>query len=603
MHVAGDPTVSTGEIARLGGVGRAAVSNWRRRHDDFPDPVAGTASSPRFALSEIEAWMRRNGRTYRLSPADLAWQRLRPAGNDLHLAARLAAAGEHLLAGDPVAVALLPARTGHADVEIEPDPELRRVLDELAGAIGPAAAFEELCTRLRGVLRLRSEPSEETASAMARIALPGPGTLLDPACGTGTLLLTAAPERAWGCCADPDLARIAGARLLLTGIDGHIDAADAVRAGPPERLADGVVCDPPADRSHGDAELAADRRFGYGLPPRTEPELAWVQHSLAAVVPGGTVVVRMPAAAADRRAGRRIRANLLRAGALRAVLTVPDGDLWVLVRPLPEAQGASTVPSTMLVARGAADEMPEMWTAFRTGRELPADARAVPVVELLDDVVDLAPDRTLPRAHGADPAATYVALHSRVPAPAEAPRLAALGERRDLPTATVAELSRTGALRARPAAAGTVLGAGDVAVLTVADLATGAHPTGRTTPGRTLVRVRPGDVVASAMGRVRVATVRAVLGPGLVAYRVDPDRLDAEFLAGVLRCAPAPTGSTRHGQRARVPLLPLAEQRRYGVAFRELQAAADAARAAAERAEELQRIGGDGLVEGWLAPE
>ena len=64
----------------------------------------------------------------------------------------------------------------------------------------------------------------------------------------------------------------------------------------------------------------------------------------------------------------------------------------------------------------------------------------------------------------------------------------------------------------------------------------------------------------------------------------------------------APTGSTRHGQRARVPLLPLAEQRRYGVAFRELQAAADAARAAAERAEELQRIGGVGLVEGWLAP-
>ena len=149
------------------------------------------------------------------------------------------------------------------------------------------------------------------------------------------------------------------------------------------------------------------------------------------------------------------------------------------------------------------------------------------------------------------------------------------------------------------------LGAGDVAVLTVTDLATGTVASGRTTAGRALVRTRPGDVVASGMGRVRVVGERVVLGPGLIAYRVDPARLDAEFLAGVLRCAPAATGSgsTRHGQRARVPLLPLAEQRRYGAAFRELQAAADAARAAAQRAEELQRIGGAGLVEGWLAPE
>ena len=53
-----DPTVSTGDIARLGRVGRAAVSNWRRRHDDFPAPVSGTASNPRFALSEVEAWLR-----------------------------------------------------------------------------------------------------------------------------------------------------------------------------------------------------------------------------------------------------------------------------------------------------------------------------------------------------------------------------------------------------------------------------------------------------------------------------------------------------------------------------------------------------------------
>jgi hypothetical protein len=169
---------------------------------------------------------------------------------------------------------------------------------------------------------------------------------------------------------------------------------------------------------------------------------------------------------------------------------------------------------------------------------------------------------------------------------------------------TVAELARSGAVRVRYAPARMVLGEGPLEVLTVDDLATGTTPSGRVVAATALVRVRPGDVVAAAMGRARVASTRAVLGPGLTAYRVDPARLDAEFLAGVLRAAPAPpgTGSTRYGKRVRVPVLSPAEQKAYGAAFRGLLDAADAARAAAERAEAMARLGGEGLVEGWLAP-
>ena len=46
--------VTAAGIARLAGVGRAAVSNWRRRHADFPKPVGGTETSPSFALSDVE---------------------------------------------------------------------------------------------------------------------------------------------------------------------------------------------------------------------------------------------------------------------------------------------------------------------------------------------------------------------------------------------------------------------------------------------------------------------------------------------------------------------------------------------------------------------
>ncbi|MFD5769872.1 hypothetical protein ACFWIN_29225 [Streptomyces sp. NPDC127049] len=43
------------EVARIAGVGRAAVVNWRRRHPDFPEPVGGTPVHPTFARSAVTA--------------------------------------------------------------------------------------------------------------------------------------------------------------------------------------------------------------------------------------------------------------------------------------------------------------------------------------------------------------------------------------------------------------------------------------------------------------------------------------------------------------------------------------------------------------------
>ncbi|MFD4866228.1 hypothetical protein [Streptomyces sp. NPDC058412] len=45
------------EVARIARVGRAAVVNWRRRHPDFPDPVAGTDVHPQFDRRAVVAWL------------------------------------------------------------------------------------------------------------------------------------------------------------------------------------------------------------------------------------------------------------------------------------------------------------------------------------------------------------------------------------------------------------------------------------------------------------------------------------------------------------------------------------------------------------------
>ncbi|MFB7942970.1 hypothetical protein [Streptomyces sp. NPDC056049] len=52
-----DDVVLLADAARIAGVGRAAVVNWRRRHPDFPTPVGGTPVHPTFTRSAVTAWL------------------------------------------------------------------------------------------------------------------------------------------------------------------------------------------------------------------------------------------------------------------------------------------------------------------------------------------------------------------------------------------------------------------------------------------------------------------------------------------------------------------------------------------------------------------
>ncbi|MFJ8166735.1 hypothetical protein ACIRBY_38255 [Streptomyces sp. NPDC096136] len=51
------------EVARMAGVTRAAVVNWRRRHDDFPAALAGTEGvHPLFDRRQVAAWLLAHGK-------------------------------------------------------------------------------------------------------------------------------------------------------------------------------------------------------------------------------------------------------------------------------------------------------------------------------------------------------------------------------------------------------------------------------------------------------------------------------------------------------------------------------------------------------------
>lgn len=579
-----DPTVTAGDIARLAGVGRAAVSNWRRRHDDFPLPIDGTANQPQFSLRQVEAWLRRYGKSYQVSLADRVWQRLKAAG-DLRLGELVADAGALLTGGESTL-----------------EDELGPLVLELAEQLGPLAAYEFLCERyLEAHSRQLSVTRDEVAELMVRLVGADGQTVLDPACGVGTLLLAPKAARVLGQDLSPTSARIASARLRLRGVESEIVAGDSMRHdGFGEAKADAVVCDPPFnERAWGFEELNGDPRWEYGLPPRGEPELAWVQHCLTHVKPGGLVAILMPAAAASRRSGKRIRANLLRNGALRAVITLQGADLWLLRRP----RSGDRPPSDVLIM-DATDDLQGIEPAWQSYLDDRSD-QTVRIIDLLVEDVDVSPARH--RRHDGDNLgkAFLDARERFLAAAAVPPDLLVLDQPLDQPMTTVGDLIKASLVTVLQAPAKMRVSGGELPVLTADDLGSGTRASSSTEPEPGLVTIEAGDVVAS-YSSVRVMTEGgSVLGPHLTLYRVDPDKLDPDFLAGFLRSAGgrATSGSSRFdARRTRLPRLPLSAQREYGEAFRQLVILEDALRETTVLGHTLIRLGLDGLTGGRLHP-
>jgi len=708
------PEVTAVEIARLAGVGRAAVSNWRRRHPDFPRPAGGTDASPTFRLDQVEQWLRAQGKLAELPLLERAWQQLEtlrdPEGPPL---APLLAAGAFLLllhrepsawnglADQPdtrLATGLPRALRQSATAALGPDGtallglpalagatylDLTRLLARLADQHGPTAAYEHLLARHAeaNTRQLAPTPPEAatllaaltgvatgTASEAASGSAGASRTVLDPACGLGALLLAADPAalRA-GQDLDPGYAGLALLRLAL-----HAPAAasaplaldlrpgDSLRSDAhPALQADAVLCQPPYnERDWGHDELQYDSRWPGGtVPPRGESELAWVLHCLAHTRPGGLAALLLPPTVASRRAGRRVRAELIRSGALRAVVALPAGTappygvplhLWVLHRPLPGDDfrqvlllDASAAHPAAEGGRGGVDwpaltrTVLDAWRAFdtaaRAGRPLPADRpgihRAVPALDLLDDETDLSPARHLPGVAPATGADALGHLGGRLAellarladVDTALPAAIAVREPATPPTVTIGELARAGALEIHSSGQGAAARPGGaVPLLTEQDLIAGHLPTATADPTPDTPTARPGDVLVPALGGGTAHAVRAgdpydgaALGPRLHLLRPDPALLDADCLAGLLRATGAGRRASSYAstttrldiRRVDLPRLPLDRQRILGAAFHRIAGYEAALGQAAALARTLTQGLTDGLAAGTLTTE
>ncbi|MCX4741810.1 N-6 DNA methylase [Streptomyces antibioticus] len=622
--------VSLAEIARIAGVGRAAVSNWRRRHDSFPTRIGGTDVSPQFSLAEVEKWLRDNGKLKDIGGRELLWPRFEALGSRNESGLAIAEAARRMRS--PKARVTRPELSAQARDLVT---EAARVGREE----GPRETFEFLLQRwLETHVRQLSTTPPQLATLMARIALAvrlGPArdelTLLDPACGTGHLAAAVAEEwdtpglEVLACERDPAPAALTAGRFEFLAEDRdirtRITTADSLRDDPFRGTkADIALCNPPFnERDWGYEELATDQRWTHGLPPRTEPELAWVQHLLSHLKPGGAAVVVLPPAVASRKAGRRIRGSLLRTGALRAVVSLPPGSaqphsvslqLWILraapdsPAAAPPSQDALLVDATRFARSGTREPTPDwdglgsfvltaMATLDRVDQEPPENAVRVPLLDLLDDEVDVTPGRYT--AATAEPSQEELAgrwdeFGALLTGLADhAQRLSALGFEAGTPqtTATVGDLVKAGALTLRagqqPPEPVAPAHAAVVPFLTVADLLHDGTPSAVVAAGSATAVAEEGDVVVAGVTRAFRAWVHegppTALGPQLYLLRVDTEKLEAHFLAGCL-CAPAngrqagthASSSSRVDiRRLQVLQLPLEKQAVYAEMFRRLR--------------------------------
>ncbi|WP_370012878.1 N-6 DNA methylase [Nocardiopsis sp. LDBS0036] len=531
--------VTAADIARLAGVTRAAVSNWRRRHDDFPAPTGGTSSSPLFELARVRDWLKSQNKVAEESREVRLWRTLR-GDYPGHILKGLADVVEYLGGRSPEAL------SGDAA-------ELSRVLAEETspGQVSAALAARFLDSGARSGTPFGSTP--RLVHAMVALTDPEAHSVFDPACGIGSLLLAAGGPDAQrtGQELDEDAARLARARAALErGAEADVRVGDSLRSDQwSGHQAELVVCDPPPPSTDwGREELLMDPRWELALPPRAEAELAWLQHAYAHTAPGGQAAVVLSTSCAYRRTGRRIRADLVRRGLLTDVFALPAGlaaahsqpvHLWLLRRPLNDSDTASTV---------------RMWDLTSLDPDgpwqLPDELRAeVALIDLLDEEVDLNPARHV----GPD--------LSQLPSAFAAAR---------------AELDRlTEELRT-----------------TLPELTAGAAE-----PFDAQVRVA--DLVDAGMAEVDGEALRSVSDQ----VDTDFLRGFLRSPANNRRSTSASGTFRTDARAARIPKMGVEEQRRYGAAFRSITEFERRAKELSALAQKTADLAREGLTSGALGPD
>lgn len=375
--------VTRGDIARLTGVSRPAVTNWARRHDDFPAPVEEPADGTVevFAAEDVLGWLdtrtvpanaRRPGETAGTTFGDRFRAGLGgsspPPATDW--TALLWDTYDHYR-GDMTWEGYLTLLPGLLFTRLEKPGLWRRYLADAGFALEDQRAPRSLApdrfrslldaiersgdgSRADGVtafdrtLELLRDTDDKNAAefftpasvarVMARALVPDSGTvtrLHDPFCRSGELLAAwldeaarhglDAPPQISGRTPDSRARSLARMTAALRGVHATFSDGGATPAqGPtdPPATFDRVLSNPPFHVRMPDHPGSAPH-WRYGRPSARGSNFDWLQYAVSLLTPEGRGAMVMPAGAAFTSLDGTIRRGMVEDGALEAVVALP----------------------------------------------------------------------------------------------------------------------------------------------------------------------------------------------------------------------------------------------------------------------------------------
>ncbi len=314
-------TVTLRDIALLaGGVTAPAVANWRKRFDDFPQPIGKDGRQPLFNREDVIAWLTANGKA--VDPTNTDDSLLAAVANLLRQTADLDAVTQlGLTLNDPdFKYGTTPVHSRFSDeirrlrTQFTPNEVLTAVIDRLVHSSG--RRFDEY-----------RAPKHFSALIATIAETPENAVLYDPCAGLGSTLAAAATSTSalHGQELVPEIA--AAARQLLASRDLHanIVQGDTIREDKLTNvIADRVFAAPPLNmRLDEDAVNDNDPRWTLRTPKKYDSDVAFIQIALAHLAPTGRAIVHTSLSVLYRT--NSILETIVGNNQLDAVITLPAG--------------------------------------------------------------------------------------------------------------------------------------------------------------------------------------------------------------------------------------------------------------------------------------